>query len=354
MSLEFLSILFSHKFYNTFYLLFIFILIAFVSFLLRNFFAKFLITILSKVIFKFFIKKKFQLNFLLTPFKIIPFIISVSIFYSISKENLNTFLFSKFIESLIIIFFFWVVYKCYDPLLNFLKSKTNKSSFELYSWLYKLLKFLIIIILIITVLETWGVKVFPFIAGLGLFGVAIALAAQDLFKNLISGVLITLEKPFDINDVINVPGIIEGTVEKLGFRSTLVRKFDTTSVLIPNFIFSVNPIINYSNRKFRRIVMTIGLNYNTSISKIKNLNEKITQYISSNEIFISNDDYSPKVNFEKFSESTLDITIYCYTRSTEWSKYLSAKEDLSLFIKKIAEDDGLNFAFPSRTIFIEK
>lgn len=337
-------------FYFPLILIFLFLL----SFFIRNFIAKFLISILSKIIFKFYKKKKFNLIFLLPPFKILSFIIILSIFYLTYKDSLNIFLFSKLIESLTVIFVFWLIFQCYDPLLIFIKSNSNDSSLEIYSWLHKLIKYLIIIILLITILEVWGVRVFPFIAGLGLFGVAVALAAQDLFKNIISGILITVEKPFDINDVISVPGIIEGTVEKLSFRSTLIRKFDTTSVLIPNYIFSINPIINYSKRKFRRIVMTIGLSYNTPISKIKNLNEKIKEYISNNQIFINNEDYSCKVNFEKFSDSTLDIIIYCYTKSTVWSEYLQAKETLSLFIKEIAEKDGLIFAFPSRTIFIEQ
>ena len=93
------------------------------------------------------------------------------------------------------------------------------------------IRYLIIFLGIVAVLEIWGIKIGPVIAGLGLLGVAVALGAQDLFKNLISGIIVLLEKRFKIGDVINVPGHTEGTVEQIGFRSTLIRMFDSTPIL---------------------------------------------------------------------------------------------------------------------------
>ena len=106
-----------------------------------------------------------------------------------------------------------------------------------FVWFSKSLKFLIIFLAIVAVLETWGIKIGPVIAGLGLFGVAVALGAQDLFKNLISGILIILENRFQIGDVIELPNHAVGTVEQIGFRSTLIRKFDSSPVSIPNYVF---------------------------------------------------------------------------------------------------------------------
>ena len=96
---------------------------------------------------------------------------------------------------------------------------------ELIGWIVRALKILIFILGAAAVLELWGIKIGPIIAGLGLFGVAVALGAQDLFKNLISGILVLVEKRFKVGDWIIVDGIIEGIVERIGFRSTVVRKF---------------------------------------------------------------------------------------------------------------------------------
>ena len=96
-------------------------------------------------------------------------------------------------------------------------------------WLIKSIKYLIIFLGIVAVLEIWGIKIGPIIAGLGLFGVAVALGAQDLFKNLISGILIITEKRFNLGDVIELKEKVTGTVEHIGFRSTSIRQFDSTS-----------------------------------------------------------------------------------------------------------------------------
>ena len=213
---------------------------------------------------------------------------------------------------------------------------------------------MIIFLGIVAVLEVWGIKIGPVIAGLGLFGVAVALGAQDLFKNLISGIMILLEKRFQLGDVINVPGHTEGTVEHIGFRSTLIRKFDSTPITIPNYIFAEAPILNYTNRRFRRINWTIGLEYSSTLDQIKRLTDFISSYLKDNDSFIVNNDYKSYVRLERFNDSSIDILIICFTSTKDWEKYLEIKEELALKIKENVEKIGLNFAFPSRTIYLEK
>ena len=113
-------------------------------------------------------------------------------------------------------------------------------------WIVKAFKILIVILGAAAVLDLWGIKIGPIIAGLGLFGVAVALGAQDLFKNLISGILVLVEKRFKVGDWIIVEDIIEGIVERIGFRSTVVRKFDKSIAINPNFQFAENAVINIS------------------------------------------------------------------------------------------------------------
>ena len=139
------------------------------------------------------------------------------------------------------------------PFSYIIKNFEDKISKPLVNWTLKGLEIIIIVLGIVAVLELWGIKVGPVIAGLGLFGVAVALGAQDLFKNLISGIMILMEKRFTIGDVILVSNEVEGVVEQIGFRSTLVRRFDSTPVMIPNYKFSEQSVTNYSRRHHRRI-----------------------------------------------------------------------------------------------------
>ena len=189
---------------------------------------------------------------------------------------------------------------------------------------------------------------------MGLFGVAVALGAQDLFKNLISGIMIILEKRFHIGDVISVPGHTEGSVEHIGFRSTLIRKFDSTPITIPNYIFAEAPILNYSNRTNRRINWVIGLEYNSSLEQIKSFTETISNYIKNSSDYIVNDNFKSFVRLDKFNDSSVDILVYCFTSTNDWEEFLKIKEQLALKIKQEVEKIGLGFAFPSQSVYIEK
>ena len=247
-----------------------------------------------------------------------------------------------------------VLHRLLIPFSVFFKKLEKSLSKALVDWIINSLKYLIIFLGTAALLETWGIKVGPVIAGLGLLGVAVALGAQDLFKNLISGVMIIMEKRFQIGDVIKVPGHTDGVVEQIGFRSTLVRKFDSTPITIPNYIFAEAPILNYSNRNYRRINWIIGLEYSSTLKQIKEFTDKISSYLSENSNFIVNDSYKAFVRLEKFNDSSIDITIICFTSTKDWEKYLEIKEELAIEIKNNLEIIGLNFAFPSQSIYIEK
>ena len=167
-------------------------------------------------------------------------------------------------------------------------------------------------------------------------------------------ILILLERSFSIGDVVKINNYGEGTVEYIGFRSTKIRKFDSSLISIPNYIFAENPITNFSKRPYRRITWTIGLEYKSSLEQIKSFSEKINQFISENNKFKVDDNFPCFVRLEKFNDSSLDILIYCFTNTTSWDEYLKTKEELAYFIKKTVETLGLSFAFPSQSIYLEK
>ena len=255
-------------------------------------------------------------------------------------------------RTLITILIFWVIHQIIEPISYILSGLDKMLTRELVGWIIKSLKILIFILGLAAVLELWGIKIGPIIAGLGLFGVAVALGAQDLFKNLISGILVLVEKRFKIGDWILVEGIIEGIVEKIGFRSTVLRKFDKSLAIIPNFQFAENAVINISETSNWRIDWAITLQYDTTVDQLKKIRDEIESHIKKSDDF--DNDVGVAVRIEKFSDSSIDMRVRCFTTSNSFSTWLEVKEKLAIAIKQIVEGNSAAFAFPSQSIYIEK
>ena len=255
-------------------------------------------------------------------------------------------------RTLITILIFWVIHQIIEPISYILSGLDQILTRELIGWIIKSLKILIFILGLAAVLELWGIKIGPIIAGLGLFGVAVALGAQDLFKNLISGILVLVEKRFKIGDWIAVDGVIEGIVEKIGFRSTTIRKFDKSLAIIPNFQFAENAVVNVSETSNWLISWNITLQYDTTVNQLKTIRDQIEKYIT------ESDDFDTKVGVavrvDKFSDSSIDMYVRCFTNSRSWNDWLSVKERLAIKIKEIVESNKASFAFPSQSIYVEK
>ena len=255
-------------------------------------------------------------------------------------------------RTLITILIFWLIHQIVEPISYILSGLDKMLTRELIGWIIKSLKILIFILGLAAVLELWGIKIGPIIAGLGLFGVAVALGAQDLFKNLISGILVLVEKRFKIGDWILVEGIIEGIVEKIGFRSTVLRKFDKSLAIIPNFQFAENAVINISETTNWRIDWAITLQYDTTIDQLKKIRNEIESHINKSDDF--DKAVGVAVRVEKFSDSSIDMRVRCFTASNSFSTWLEVKERLAIEIKQIVEGNKAAFAFPSQSIYIEK
>ena len=289
------------------------------------------------------------------PLRFFPIVIGVYISTQYIDLNITLESFADNLNrSLITIQIFWLIYKLIDPLSFLAHRLGDVLTNDLIDWGVRILKFLIFVIGAAAVLELWGIKVGPILAGLGLLSVAVALGAQDLFKNLISGILILLEKRFQNGDWIKVENIVEGVVEKIGFRSTLIRRFDSSPVMVPNFNFAENAVTNFSNMKSRRIYWTIGLEYRTTHDQLRIIRDQIEEYISSSGDFVKSSEQPLFVRLEKFSDSSIDILIYCFATTTVWGEWLKIKEELVLKIKSIVEENNAGFAFPSQSIYVEK
>ena len=150
------------------------------------------------------------------------------------------------LRSLAAFVLFWALYRLAEPLRGVAARVEEKIGAEVVDWSIRGLKIAFVALGAITVLEIWGIEVGPILAGLGLIGVAVALGAQDLFRNLIAGLLIIGERRLAHGEWIKIDGGVEGTVEAIGFRSTRVRQFDKAPIYVPNSKLSDTAVVNYT------------------------------------------------------------------------------------------------------------
>ncbi len=288
------------------------------------------------------------------PIAFIPVVVGVyfAIDYLALAGGLKLFA-DRFVRSLIVFIIFWSFKNLVSPLSIILRQLEKYFTASMVAWLIKAINVVLIFIGAATILEIWGIKIGPIIAGLGLFGVAVALGAQDLFKNLISGILIIAEKRFNPGDWIKVDGEVEGTVENIGFRSTLIRQFDKAPVYVPNVKLSDNSLVNYSLMTHRRIYWLIGVEYRTTVDQLRGIRDGIDAYIHESDVFDTTPAVSTFVRIDRFSDSSIDILIYCFTKTTVWGEWLAIKETLACEIKRIVETAGASFAFPSQSVYVE-
>lgn len=214
--------------------------------------------------------------------------------------------------------------------------------------LAKLLRLSIIISAVLVALPTVGIEITALLAFGGVGGLAVGFAAQDLLANFFGGLIIYLDRPFAIGDWIRSPDRnIEGTVESIGWRLTVVRTFDKRPLYIPNSLFSTLTVENPSRMTNRRIKETIGIRYQDAdkmgaiVADVKSMLESHEE-IDSNQTLI--------VNFNAYAASSLDFFIYTFTETTNWIRYHEIKQDVMLKVIEIVHSHEADFAFPTTTL----
>lgn len=260
--------------------------------------------------------------------------------------------FNDVFRSFIVFLIFWSIHRTLRPLSATAGKLREMFSEALVDWGAKLAKVVVMFIGLAAILNIWGIELGPLLAGLGIFGAAVALGAQDIFKNLFAGLSVIAEKRFNPGDWVRVEGICEGVVEHIGIRSTMIRQFDKAPIEVPNGQLSDAALINYSRMTHRRIYWMIGVEYRTTIDQLKLVREEIHNYIRNNDAF--DIDVTNLVNVDGFGDSSIDIMVYCFTKTTAYADYLQIRDDLAFAIKDIVENKaGTGFAFPSRTVYME-
>ena len=214
--------------------------------------------------------------------------------------------------------------------------------------LAKLIRLSIVISAVLVALPTVGIEITALLAFGGVGGLAVGFAAQDLLSNFFGGLMIYLDRPFTIGDWIRSPDReIEGTVETIGWRLTVVRTFDKRPLYIPNSVFTTLTVENPSRMSNRRIKETIGIRYQDAskmgdiVAEVKSMLEKHEEIDSSQTLI---------VNFNAYSASSLDFFIYTFTKTTNWIRYHEIKQDVMLRIIQIVHSHKADFAFPTTTV----
>jgi MscS family membrane protein len=246
----------------------------------------------------------------------------------------------------------WTGFRMLDALAVLLGELTSRTESKLDDQLIPLIRkatkaFIFILAFILTA-QNLGYSVSGLLAGLGIGGLALAMAAKDTLANLFGSMMILIDRPFHVGDWITFSGG-DGTVEEIGLRSTRVRTFAKTVVSIPNAALANATVENHSLMPKRRIKFSLGVTYESTVKQVENLVARIEDYLKNNKDI---DQEFMLVKFTSFNESSLDLFVYCFTVTTDWTQHLSIKQDVNLKIMSLVEELGMSIAFPTRTVHL--
>ena len=265
---------------------------------------------------------------------------------------------NRLTRSLIAFTIFWSLFRATSPLSHIFDKTINL--FEnpgmhetMKEFFIKLTKFIIACLGIAAIIQEWGFNVAALLGSLGLVGMAVALGAQDFIKNMFAGLTIFLDRMFEKGNWIQTPDI-DGNVEYIGFRTTKIRRFDKALVTIPNSKLASEALINFSRMTQRRIYWKIGVEYRTTHEQLRGIIRDTLNYLHTNPSFETDvKKVKTFVFVDAFGDSSIDIMVYCFTKTTDWGEWLAVKEELAYTLKSIVEGHGTGFAFPSTSLYVE-
>ena len=287
------------------------------------------------------------------PLSFVFVIIGVRLFFAllfIETEFINT-----LIDAMIVFNLFWAIYALIHALrgavYHFTERFNPELAHEMGNFILTIIRGIVLFTGLGAVLQVWGINVAGLVAGLGIGGLAFALAAKDTAANLFGSIALLLDKSIRIGEWIKI-GDVEGTVEDIGMRTTKIRAFGKALITLPNQVIANSPIQNFSRRGVRRIKMTLGLTYSTNSEQMENILTDIRTMLRSHKDIAQKE--TMLVNFTSFDDSSLGIFIYTFTSTANWARYMEIKEDINLKIMKIIEENNADFAFPSQSLYLEK
>ncbi|EKT53032.1 mechanosensitive ion channel family protein [Providencia burhodogranariea] len=216
----------------------------------------------------------------------------------------------------------------------------------------RIFKITIFVVIILLFGEHFGMSLSGLMTFGGIGGIAIGMAGKDILSNFFSGVMLYFDRPFNIGDWVSSPDKnIEGTVVEIGWRITKIITFDHRPLYIPNSLFSSISVENPGRMTNRRIKTELGLRYEDA-DKIGDIVNDIRTMLQQDESIDTGQ--TLLVYFDAFADSSLNIMVYCFTKTTVWAEWLAAQQEIYLKIIEIVKRHGADFAYPTQTLFIEK
>jgi len=249
---------------------------------------------------------------------------------------------------------FWIFLKVIDFIGLMMNKRAeateNKMDDQLIPFIIEIAKIITYIFALVIVMgNVFEVDITALAAGLGIGGIALAMASKESLENLLGSFTIFFDQPFTVGDTVTV-GTVTGTVEKVGFRSTRIRTFDKSLVTVPNKKMIDAELDNLGMRPVRRVKFNIGLTYETDPEQIKaivtDIQAMINQHPKTNQ--------EGKVRFQEFGSSSLDILVMYFVDSPKWNDLIDVKEDVNYKIMEIVKKHNSDFAFPSTTVYLQK
>jgi len=247
----------------------------------------------------------------------------------------------------------WGLFRLIKPLAAFLEDKlfaADENARRQFSpILGGVLRFVLVTLAAVFIAHNLGYQVTSLLAGLGIGGLAVALAAQDTLANILGTVVVLSDKPFRVGDWVLVDGQ-EGVVETVGFRSTRIRTFSKSLIIVPNKLLTEQRIENWSAMTRRRVKLTLGLLYSTPPEAMARFVEALRAMLQGDEGVEAD---TVTVAFTEFNASSLDVLVIYFTHAIPLPEHLEVKQRLNLAILRVAAECGVEFAFPTRTVHVD-
>lgn len=279
-------------------------------------------------------------------------ILMIGVYISLTilpKGERFTYIVNETFKIIVIIFITKFITTLINKDSKYLKKLLNKSdNSTVNDFLCKFIKAFIWIISIFIIFSEIGIDLSGLVTGLGIGSAAIALAAQELVKNLISGASILTDKPFTIGDWIEV-GTFSGTVVDITFRSTRIKTINNTLITIPNSVITSEYVINWNTLKSRRLDLVLNLELNTTTEKIKKIIKEIKLVLATNPHVIED---TIQVNFAEIGSCSSDIKMFMYIDETNYIKFLNIKEEILCSLLELVEKENIELAYPTQTVYL--
>lgn len=282
-------------------------------------------------------------------FVVMGIYVAAHYFPYINPENS---LFLDLYRSSIIILITWGLINVSSTSSALFHKLNNRMNLEidqiLIPFLSKALRFIILLISFSVILQEFDYSISGLVAGLGIGGLAISLAAQDVIKNFLGGVVIIFEKPFSIGDYI-LTSNVEGTVEDITFRSTIIRTDTQALVTVPNSILASTNITNFSKVERKKVEFRLGIATNTPSENLEHTIHRLQDYITNKEGVQSD---TVVVTFDKFSETSLEILFSYFVSTTIYKEFLAIKEEINLKVIEILREECIEVASPIQKLYV--